>query len=373
MKLHVYSQRSWLLGLLGGLLICFKIPYIVNAWQSSPLDSIDWIFPILSMVMALIVIVTSEPAWKYRVKTAMVGAAFCAIGFLVFTFVGSTNAIAIVFAIGFWWCILWTLLGWRQAFTLIPSFAILLLGTPSSTYWLCFFLGLSTVQAWILKIVIAIICSVLTILIIRYRWCWCQMNTLFIIAMLGAVIILFQIKSVTRTYSPLLLGYETTTGDYISREPAPDDSFKRFFVTSDAHNYEYASSLHIYNLLSVTCGNDIHEIHPASHCLRSSGWQISSEQITEITIKGHRFGVTEVEASRGPNYILVWVWYSTPHLSTGNFLGFRRLWDAKDGWKTYQLSVYNNNDRELSRKALVDFIETIPWNDAPLEDTEEDD
>lgn len=360
MKLHIYSRRTWLLGLFGGLPLCCKLPYMLNAWHTSPLDSIDWIFPILAMVMGFIVIVTAEPAWKYLVKTALVGAILCFLGFLAVSFTDSAHALAIILAIIFWWCIIWMLLGWRQAFTLIPPFAILLLATTSSTYWLCFFLKLTTVQAWTLKIAAAVVACILTILIIRYRWCWSQMNTLFTFAMIGAALLLFQTKSITRTYPSFLLTYKTVSGSLVGREPDPDASFQRFFSTSEAHSYEYASLTHVYNLLAVSCGSNIHEIHPASHCLRSSGWKIDSEQLIEVTVKDRLFNVTEVEASRGGNTLLVWVWYSTPTLSTGNFLGFRRLWNADAAWETYQLSVYHNGNLEESRQALVDFLETLP-------------
>jgi len=149
-------------------------------------------------------------------------------------------------------------------------------------------------------------------------------------------------------------------GEFIGREPTHDDNFQRFFHTSDAHSYEYASPSHIYNLLAVTCGTNIHEIHPASHCLRSSGWHIDKEQLVEVTVKNHLFSVTEIEASRRGRSILVWVWYSSPKVSVGNFLAFRRLWEADTHWETYQLAVYQFDRQADYHLALVEFLETLP-------------
>ena len=49
-------------------------------------------------------------------------------------------------------------------------------------------------------------------------------------------------------------------------------------------------------VLAVKCGGDIHEIHPASHCLRTSSWVVNSEKILYLQ---DNVAVTEIDAAKG--------------------------------------------------------------------------
>ena len=111
------------------------------------------------------------------------------------------------------------------------------------------------------------------------------------------------------------------------------------------------------SILAVKCGNNVHEIHPASHCLRTSRWVVNSEKIHLLR---HDFAVTEIEANKANTKFLIWVWYSNDEFSTPGFLGFRRRFRPNGNFYTFQISVPVRSDVETARKFLQEFISVLP-------------
>ena len=107
------------------------------------------------------------------------------------------------------------------------------------------------------------------------------------------------------------------------------------------------------SVLAVKCGSDIHEIHPASHCLRTSRWTIHSEKVLYLQ---EDFAVTEIDASKGRLRYLTWVWYSSDRFSTPGFLGFRKHFTKSSNNFTCQISTPVGKDIEKSREELRKFI-----------------
>ena len=126
----------------------------------------------------------------------------------------------------------------------------------------------------------------------------------------------------------------------LGRELIPSKGVSRFFRTSDVRQIVYADVSNTVSVLAVRVGGDIHEVHPATHCLRSGGWRIVSEKIVQIEHPAG--GVLEadeavVDSSKGR--LLVWIWYSSDDVSTGSFLHFRRMFSASACWRTYQVAT----------------------------------
>lgn len=129
-------------------------------------------------------------------------------------------------------------------------------------------------------------------------------------------------------------------GGMVGCELAPSPEFTRFFRTSRARRFMYADRAGRVTVIAVEVGDDIHEIHPASHCLRSGGWRVESERLFKAGMTGDGFlEVNEIVANAFDGRMLVWVWYSNDYDSTGNFLNFRRLYSPDGHWRTYQVAT----------------------------------
>lgn len=150
---------------------------------------------------------------------------------------------------------------------------------------------------------------------------------------------------------------------YLGYEIPANAAFTRFFQTSDAHQFRYASKSNEVSVLSVRVGSDIHEIHPATHCLRSSGWKVECEELRDITMTSRKdpLSVTEAVVSNAAGSRLVmWVWYSSPAESTGSFIRFRRLQASGAPWQTFQLTTQldRTDDLTSARQKLRTFLES---------------
>ena len=150
--------------------------------------------------------------------------------------------------------------------------------------------------------------------------------------------------------------FPSRCGEFWGRSIEPDENTKRFFVTSTVKQYCYTKNNADISVLAVQCGRNIHEIHPASHCLRTSMWTVHSEKILYLQ---NRFAVTEIDASRGGNRILVWVWYSSKTFSTPGFLGFRRHFTPGGNYYTYQISIPLYGNIENGRSELKKFVQAL--------------
>ena len=150
--------------------------------------------------------------------------------------------------------------------------------------------------------------------------------------------------------------FSVHSGDFWGRRILPDENTKRFFSTSKVEQFRYTRKNTDISVLAVQCGKDIHEIHPASHCLRTSMWTVHSENIIYLQ---NDFAVTEIDAQKGSRQLLVWIWYSSEKFSTPGFLGFRRHFKPGDHYHTYQISILRNDSIEASRKELKSFLQAL--------------
>ncbi len=338
------------------LILC--APYVMQAWQGSPMDSHDYVFVIAFALTALAAILfthQSRPVFQRRIALAA-GMLFC--GF-VFSRIISLNASAIFCAILFWWFWTWLFCGARLAFNLLPSFLILLLSVVSSVYWICVFFGVSQSAAYRLKLLAMLVFIVAEVLILHYRWLPKLGVVVFSMGMLAAAVVMVGLDGTTRTSPTCKVDFQPVAGAYIGHELDRDEGFQRFFKTSHARHYKFAGDDADFTLLSVDCGKNIHEIHPASHCLRTSGWRIEDEKPVTFTLEGRNYTVSEVKATRGGHPIILWVWYSNDNVSTGNFICFRRLWRSSGRWSTYQLGIFGMHNIEESRKRLQGILSAI--------------
>ncbi|MBQ8755822.1 MAG: exosortase-associated EpsI family protein [Lentisphaeria bacterium] len=333
--------------------LCFHSPYLFQAWSSSRLDHWDWIFYLLSIPAAV---------WALH-KEKFGKCDFYALLLLLpmlFLTVSSSihhiNALAVASAAGVLFAAVWLLGSWPTAYKALPSAGLLLLGTPSSSYQLSLLLMCSVNAAWAVKFLLAVLC---------FLWIWCnkrcgmqlKSGTVFFSAAAAAsCFLLLHTKELYFEGASFIPEFPSHCGDFWGRSILPDENTKRFFATGTVRQYRYTKNDTDISVLAVKCGKDIHEIHPASHCLRTSMWTVNSETITYLQ---ENFAVTEIDAAKGGSRILVWVWYSSDKFSTPTFLGFRRHFTPGGNYHTYQISVPVYGSVEAGRKGLQNFIQAL--------------
>ena len=331
----------------------FHFPYLFQAWSGSRLDHWDWIFYLASIPAAV---------WAAR-KESLGKCDFYAlillIPALVLTLLPSLhhiNALSVVSGIGVIFSAVWLLGSWQFSYRILPAVFLLLLGTPSSSYQLSLLLMCPVFAAWGIKFLFAILC---------FGWVWYTKRTGYVMkrgtlcfsaAAILTGLLLLHTGELYFEGTSFIPDFPSHSGDYWGRDIQADENTKRFFATSKVKQYRYTKSDKDISVLAVQCGKNIHEIHPASHCLRTSLWTVHSETILHLQ---ERFAVTEIDAQKGSSRILVWVWYSSETLSTPGFLGFRRHFDPDGNYHTFQISIPHNGDIEDGREALKEFVQSL--------------
>ena len=333
--------------------LCWHSPYLLQAWRSSRLDQWDWIF-YLAAIPAAIWALRNEKSGKCDFY-----ALFLLIPMLFLTAGGNihhVNALLIISAVGVIFSAIWLLGSWKAAYRILPAAIILLLGTPSSSYQLSLLILSPVYLAWALKFLLALLC---------FGWIWynkrsgalMRRGTLcFLTAVLASTFLLLHSQELYFEGSSFIPEFSGRCGDFWGRSIQPDANTKRFFATSTVRQYRYTKNDVDISVLSVQCGKNIHEIHPASHCLRTGMWTVYSENILYLQ---NNFAVTEIEAGKGANHILVWIWYSSEKFSTPGFLGFRRHFKPGGNYYTYQISVPLSGSVENTRSELKKFMQAL--------------
>jgi hypothetical protein len=339
--------------LLSAIPLCLHIPYLLSAWGSSRLDQWDWMFYLLTIPAGFAACRKTET--DKHDKTALL----LLVPALVLALTDSfyrINALGIAASSVCIFAAVWLLYSWRLAGRVLPAAVILLLGTPSSSYAISLLLMCPVWAAWAIKFLLAVLCFILIGCTRRFNWQVKPGTLFFLAALLSSGLLLLHSKEIYFEGKSFVPAFPTHVGGYWGRRIQPDANTKRFFATSHVRQYRYTKSNMDISVLAVKCGKDIHEIHPASHCLRTGLWTIHSETILYLQ---DNFAVTEIDAEKGSNRILTWVWYSTQRFSTPGFLGFRRHFRSGKDHYTYQISIPTYNDIDRSRMELRQFIRSL--------------
>ena len=333
--------------------LAFQVPCLLQAWSSSRLDKLDWIFYLLVIPAAL--------AAMRKVKRGKMDflALFLLLPMLALVVLKpfyQINAFGVAASVGVIFAAVWLLYSWKLAYRTIPAVMILLLGTPSSSYQLSLLLMCPVWVAWMVKFMLALA---------DFLWIWCnrrfdwqmKRGTFFFTgAVLCSGFLLLHVRELYfegKSFVPVFTSY---IGDFWGRNILPDENTRRFFATSTVQQFRYTGNGTDISVLFVRCGDDIHEIHPASHCLRTSQWTVISEEVLYLQ---NNFAVTEIDAEKGNDRILVWVWYSSDKFSTPGFLGFRRHFRQDGNYYTCQISTPVYGDVEQKRDELRNFIRLL--------------
>lgn len=331
----------------------WKLPYMTGAWRYSPMDRHDWLFLLIAAVALLasfrVLLARRSATHGLYLLVLLPSLALMALGGAL-----DIHAAVIMGAVAFAWSMLWFILGWRSAYTAFPIYAILGLSCTSTTYWLGYFSGALQWNGLAIKGVLA---ALLLIWLLLNIFCERQVRResfCFYLAFAALTFATWQARTLYRSAPPFIPDFSSLDrGEFFGRTLTitPDD--ERFFGSSNVGKYIFASEEHIVTILAVTCVDNIHQIHPASHCLRVSGWAIDAENVVSVAVAEQKLYVSEIIAQRGSQRLMVWVWYSSANVSTGNFLAFRRLWRQGTPWFTAQISTSCAQGAENDARAVL--------------------
>ena len=336
-------------------LVC-QIPYFFQAWTGSRLDHWDWIYYLLgigAMIGALYDRRLGKSDWR----------GICLlVPMLILTFstpYHQINALSIAAGVGVIFAAAWSIGAWAFAYALLPAVIILLLGTPSSSYHISLLLNSPVWAAWSVKLLLAMGCLAWIWGNRKFKWQIKPGTLFFAAAVLATFLLLMHTKELYFTGKAFTPDFPVKAGAFFGRNIEPDDNTKRFFATSTVRQYRYIKKGCEISVLAVKCGKNIHEIHPASHCLRTSLWTVHSEKLHYLQ---DNFAVTQIDAQKGSSRYLVWVWFSSEEFSTPSFLGFRRQFKVRGNYFTYQISVPVYENIEKSQAVLLDFFNSLENN-----------
>ena len=336
--------------------LCLQTSYLISAWRSSRLDQWDWVFYLLTV-----------PATVWAVKKEKISNCdwWALLLLIPVLFLALTpgyhqiNALAVAGAAVTVFASVWLIASWRFAGRILPATVILLLGTPSSSYAVSLLLMCPVWLAWVIKFILAVLCLVWIFCNKRFDWQIRKGTLCFVSAILCSCFLLLHSREIYfegKSFIPEFTGH---VAGFWGRSIVPDENTRRFFASSTVKQYRYTGNDVDISVLAVKCGNDIHEIHPASHCLRTSFWTINSERILYLQ---DDFAVTEIDAEKGSDHFLIWVWYSSDRFSTPGFLGFRRHFKSGGNYHTWQISTPVYKEISQSRMELRKFIQALNGN-----------
>ena len=287
-----------------------KFAYLRRAWVSSPIDHIHLgLYGTLALIFVFIAVV-AKLYWRFLAVKPLAQSRSLKLMVLpcilyVIGIVWSMNAVQLISSVLILWTAAWALYGRVSGIMLAPAAVCAVLAVPGSLYWL------------------------------------------------GNAYAAF-VSTPNPAYAPEF-SVDSQVGMLGLEEPANPLLFR----TSHARQFRYENPTNSITVLAVEIGKDVHEVHPATHCLRSAGWRIVSENIVEVD--GVRddspFAVTEAVVDSISGKLLVWIWYSSDELSTGSFLHFRRLYKSSVRWFTYQLSTSIGPDgKDAASRRLATFL-----------------
>ena len=344
---------------LAGIPFWCTLPYTVHSWKSSPMDRMNWIFFLAFLLVAacgMPAVMDSAKQRKYDWYALLATAATAVL--YAAGIVKQIYMVRIIAGTWFWWTGVWFFCGWKAAWTTIPAFGALSLGCTSTTFLICRHLLIQPQTALFLKLGAAVLCAaacavlLLTDYVIKREVFW------FLLA--GGAILTGTLTSrgTGKTAAAFRPDFSAPVEGFTTTETDLTEDTMRFFEGATVHQYVIADGVFRASVLDVKCGDDIHKIHPASHCLRSGGAEILSESVVMHTLPdGRSLPVTEIRSKVRGTPVLTFVWYTGPEETIGSFYTFRRKWSASKQWHSYQIvtEVYDGNE-DAARKFLLKLL-----------------
>ncbi len=344
---------------LTGIPFFCTLPYTVNSWRSSPMDRMNWIFFLVFLLVATCGVPSVLDSVRQRKFDwfALLAAAAAAVLYAGGV-VKHIHMIRILAGTWFWWTGIWFFCGWKAAWAMIPAFGALSLGCTSTTFLMCRHLLIQPRTALFLKLGAAVLCAAVCAVLMLTDYVLKREVFWFLLAAAAILTGTLTSREAGKTAAAFRPDFSAVVEGITTAETPLSEDSKRFFEGATVHQYAISDGVFRASVLAVKCGNDIHKIHPASHCLRSGGAEILSESVVMHTMPdGRHLPVTEIRSKVGGTPILTFVWYTGPEETVGSFYTFRRKWSASKQWYSYQVvtEVYDGNE-DAARKFLLNLL-----------------
>jgi len=349
----------------------YKLNYLFDAWQYSPLDQNDFIFWLAALFLTGCFLI-----WNYK-KSSRETKGFDYYGFFMLGVAAAMLAASLIkdinsaflassllFIAGGCW-IVW---GWRILWILLPVFFIAALGLPSTTYWISFIFKdfIQSVSGFSIKLGFAAAAT------IWFGLCLAFPKKIFIrpepfffcLAIFVFVLGYIQVSGPAPHGSPIRLSIKPKAADWLGEDIPLSDLDESIQGQNISHRYLHFSSSNIdVGTLAVQLRNDLHEIHPTALCLATARWKIISNTQELLKTKQGVLSVVKIIAERDSKRSLFLAWYTNVSFSTGSFIAFRKSWHYNETWYIYQITTPIITNEADAEKTLLNFINTFAVKD----------
>ena len=358
------NQKNTFLGL-GMLAACIpyacKLPYITTAWKESPLDSNDWIFLLMGFVTLGIALFGIRRKEVHQDWTGLLLMGVFAMMYLL-GMLKDIHAISIMAGVliaASATCLFW---GWECFVILLPAFVVFCLSVTSTSYWITYLLSPIGLKSLPVKIFLTVVAIVVAVIQCRVHFIPKKQSAIFLCALCFAFIFVGVQKEAhikSASFIPdFSSGLFKSAKGYALQPSSGDLQF--FEGSKKLEKYTFGTDDSVIGVLAIELGTNVHQIHPPTHCLRSQGTTILSEKLQTIEFRFAQITMTEINYQSGPHSMLCWYWYSSQKFSTPSFISFRRHWNSKQEWHSYQITtpIYSN-DLPKARERLREFLGNV--------------
>ncbi|MBR5077602.1 MAG: hypothetical protein IKX30_02575 [Victivallales bacterium] len=356
------SLKNTLFGL-GMLVACLpyacKLPYITTAWKQSPLDSHDWIFLLMGFVTLGITLFGIRRKEVHHDWTGLLLMAVFAIMYVI-GLIKDIHAISIMAGVliaASATCLFW---GWECFIILLPAFVVFCLSVTSTSYWITYLLSPIGLKSLPVKIFLMVVAIVIAIIQYRVHFIPKKQSTIFVCVLCFAVLFVGLQKEAhikSAAFIPDFSSGMFKNAKGYALDPTPGD-LQFFEGSKKLEKYTFGTDDSVIGILGIELGTNVHQIHPPTHCLRTQGTTILSEKLQTVEFRFAQITITEINyLNTSNNPMLCWYWYSSPQFSTPSLISFRRHWNPKHEWHSYQITtpIYSN-DLSKARERLKVFL-----------------
>ncbi len=347
--------------------LLMKLPYMISAWKSSPLEGggfIVWLA--VPAVAALCEFIRRKAgieggAETYK-KGVLAALALCLGAWFFIAF--KINAAGVLLGI-FIWALAVDLRFGRAVFvSQIPTFMFAVVAVPSISYWLDYYLHIglaSTYSYFAFKFLFATgflaAWSVLSVWKKRYPRIW---SIIFCIAVCAAALYNRIEYNSLPAGDPIFVDTQkNASGEWISREDPVSEADVRFFAgCGEIVRKSYFNADSGIQLLALSV-NKISNIHPIGICLESSGYEIVSSRQAAVALSDRTIQINELRARKNGSDLAVYSWFSDGEKSTGDFTEFRLQKSPSKNWRHYQIMTQADSTDGTTDKRFASFLEAF--------------
>ena len=346
----------------------YKLDYMFDAWQYSPLDQRDFIFWLIVLALTGIFLFwkikksgkKAENKLDYYGFLMLGGAILILTASLIKDINSAYLAGSLLFVAGGCW-ILW---GWRMLWLLWPVFFIAALGLPSTSYWISFLFRnyIQNMSGFSIKMCFTAIAS------IWFTICLCFPKKIFVrpepffffMALLMFTFGYIQSSGPDPHGAPIRLIIKPGAANWLGESIKLSDLDESLQGENITHRYVHYSDINAQVAsLCVKLRNDLHGIHPAALCLSTARWKIISNTHELLKTRLGILSVARIIAERNGKRDLFLSWYTNDSFSTGSFIFFRKSWHFNETWHIFQLTTPIVNSDKEAEQVLLNFINTF--------------